>query len=183
MIQTGVKVCDAMTSKPIFVPPDTTARECAELMVEKNTESICVKQDERVLGYITDEDIVREIAAKNLLSEKVSAREIMSTRVIFVEPDKDIYYAMMLMKKYEIMQIPVIVSETSKLVGLLTIKDILMIEPHLIELLLEKNDEASMSTLANLEGTCEHCGNYDRLTSRNEEFLCRHCMKKILRTS
>lgn len=183
MFRTGYRVCDAMNRTPIAVPPDATIHECAQLLRDQLASSLIVKEDDVIRGYITDEDIVRKIVARGISPNDAIASDIMSHRIVVVEPDKDIYHAMMLMKKYDVRQVPVIDRETSKLIGLLTIKDILSIEPQLIELLIEKKETGGGSPIANLEGACDSCGEYsERLCELDELFLCGKCRAKSIKT-
>ena len=60
-MKTGYKVCDAMTKAPIFVPPETSIGRCAQVMNENNVGSLLVKKGTKLIGIITDQDIVRKI--------------------------------------------------------------------------------------------------------------------------
>jgi len=60
----------------------------------------------------------------------------MIKKVITITPDVDIYEALLVMRDEDVRMLPVL--DGNKLVGLLTVKDILKIEPALFELLAEK---------------------------------------------
>ncbi len=47
-----------IASRPLLtVPPDMGLRECSKLMIEKNIRRVVVKQDERLVGILSDTDI------------------------------------------------------------------------------------------------------------------------------
>ena len=86
--------------------------------------------------FRSDEDMVRNVIAKGLDVRKLRLKDIMVTDLISITPEKDIYQALILMRDYNIRQLPVI--DNKKLVGFLTSKDILKIEPELMDLFVEK---------------------------------------------
>ena len=127
---------DAMTTKPVSVDQGTTLLDCARTMDEKHVGAVVIKDNEHSVGIVTEQDIVRKVVAKgiNPLTEK--AIDYMETNLVTVNPDKDIYDALILMRDNNIRHLPVV--EDTKMIGLLTIKDILKIEPQLFELIVEK---------------------------------------------
>ena len=135
-VKTGIRVFDAMTTKPICVQEHYTAEECAKMMKKFSVGSILVKDGKVVHGIITEQDMVYKVVAKNRNPKEVLAREIMVTNLFTVTPDKDIYDAMLMMRNNDIRHLPVV--DDDKFVGFLTMKDILKIEPQLFELLVEK---------------------------------------------
>lgn len=184
MFKTGCRVCDAMTRKPIAVSPDTTVMECAQLMKDNLVGSLVVIDGYSLKGYLTEDAIIQKIVANDLRASRVMVKDIMASNVVTVEPEKDIYDALMLMKEHNVRQLPVI--DRGRLVGLLTIKDILKIEPQLFELITERimlrEEGEKLPMLANLEGQCDSCGSYSvRLYEANDVFLCRGCQAASLK--
>lgn len=135
-MQTGYKVIDVMTNKPVTCSKEMLLKDAAQLMGDINVNSLLVVENESAAGIITDEDIVRKVVAKGLDVRKLKIKDIMVTDLISIAPEKDIYDALIYMRDNNIRQLPVIKSK--KLVGFLTTKDILKIEPELIDLLVEK---------------------------------------------
>lgn len=176
-MKTGYKVMDAMTTKPVSISHDTTLLDCAREMDEKHVGAVVVKDNEQSLGIITEQDIIRKVVAKgiNPLTEKV--RDYMEKKLITVSPDKDIYDALILMRDNNIRHLPVV--DESKMVGLLTIKDILKIEPQLFDLIVEKFEirEASRKPKStSSEGVCQGCGEYTvKIRNINDSMLCEVC--------
>jgi CBS domain-containing protein len=131
-MKTGYKIGDAMTFKPVFVDPNTTLIECSKLMSEKHVGSLIIKSNGKPQGIITEQDIVRKVVAKGKDFTQTTASDIMETKLYTVHPEDDIYDALMIMNDFNVRHLPVIHKEN--LVGFLTIKDILKIEPTLFDL-------------------------------------------------
>ncbi len=132
----GYKVCDAMTMKPVMVKPDTSMKECAKIMADNKVGSLIIKQNGDLLGIIKERDIVRTVVLENVNASKAKVKEYMVKDVVTISPEVDIYDALVTMRDYDVRMLPVL--DGKELIGLLTVKDILKIEPQLFELLAEK---------------------------------------------
>ncbi len=181
-MQTGYRVCDVMTRKPIAVTPQTTVKECAALMRESNVSSLVVKEGDMLKGHITDDVMIRKVVAEGMDVSKTVAADIMIVKVPTIEPKSDVYEALMAMRDYEVRQLPVVDRENgSKLVGLLTMKDVLKIQPQLFDLLVDKivlreEEQKLTSNRYPLEGTCDNCGQFfPKLYEVDGDFLCTKC--------
>lgn len=135
-MKTGYKVCDAMTLKPIMVKPNTSIVECAKMMAEHHVGSLLIGEGKNLLGIITEQDIVRKVVGKGLDVKKSSVVDFMEKRLITVSPDLDIFDALKIMTDYNIRHLPV--KDDGHMIGFLTLKDILKIQPELFELLVDK---------------------------------------------
>ena len=135
-MKTGVRVRDAMTRNPVTVTPDTSMKKCAEIMEDNKVGSLVIKKNGNLFGVIKERDIVRSVVLENHDAEKEMIKDYMITKVITISPDVDIYEALLVMRDEDVRMLPVL--EGKKLVGLLTVKDVLKIEPTLFELLAEK---------------------------------------------
>lgn len=181
-MKTGCKVSDAMTKKPIVVSPETNLQECAKIMADKHVGALVVQKDGKLSGVITEQDIVRKLVAKGINPLKEKVEEVMEKKLITIDPDSDIYDALVKMKDLNIRHLPVV--SNKKMVGLLTIKDVLKIEPQLFELLVEKFElrEESRKPINRIipsEGVCEGCGEYfEKVYDVNGSLLCRECKKE-----
>ncbi len=181
-MQTGYRVCDVMTRKPIAVTPETSVRECAQLMRDSNVSSLVVKEGDSLRGHITDDVLIRGVLADGLNVDSTKASDVMIVKVPTIEPKKDIYDALMTMRDYETRQLPVVDRENgSKLVGLLTLKDVLKIQPQLFDLLVDKivlreEEQKLTGSRYPLEGTCDNCGQFfPKLYEVDGDFLCTKC--------
>jgi len=179
-MKSGYKVADAMTVNPVSINPDTTLLECAKLMSEKHVGAVVVKNWNSV-GILTEQDIVRKAVANGVdVNEKVKG--FTETNLITINPDADIYDALIKMRDNNIRHLPVV--ESNEMVGLLTIKDILKIEPQLFDLIVEKfelreESRKPVNRIIPTEGICQECGDYsEKVKEINGTVLCENCAKE-----
>jgi len=118
-------VKDIMTKDPVAVSPDASLRELLSLMTSKIFEAIPVKKDGKVVGIVTDWDIVinspRSESGTYLDSTKV--KEIMTPNVVTVNPDEIVEMAAYHMYFHDLDALPV-VDEKDNLVGIVTQSDL-----------------------------------------------------------
>jgi len=178
-MKTGYKVGDCMTIHPVTVKKETTLKECADLMKDKHVGSLLVDEKGKVVGIVTEQDMVRKGMAALLDPAKTPVEKIMETELMTISPDKDLFEALKQMRDYNIRHLPVL--DKGKFVGFLTIKDILKIQPQLFEIIAEKfelREEARKPVFGSEEdeGTCDGCGNYSAdLEEIDGQKLCPTC--------
>ncbi|MBW2990516.1 CBS domain-containing protein [Candidatus Woesearchaeota archaeon] len=183
-MKTGYKVGDAMTKKPVTISEDTTLKKCAEIMTDKHVGSLLIEKNNKIVGIVTEQDMVRKAMAKLLDPAKIPVRKIMVTEILTVNPKKDIFDALKVMRDHNVRHLPVL--DKDKFVGFLTIKDILKIEPQLFELIVEKfelREEARKPVFGGSEneGICEVCGNYTprMIEASDGSKVCQQCKDSI----
>lgn len=135
-METGIHVSDAMTEKPIYVSTHVNLSDVALIMREKHVGGLIVKDGHELKGVVTEQDLVRKAMAEGIDAKKAKIQDFMEREIISIEPQADIYDALVKMRDNNIRHLPVI--HGKKLVGLLTIKDILKIQPSLFDLIVEK---------------------------------------------
>ena len=181
-MKSGYKVMDAMTTKPISVSREMTLQECASIMDNNHVGAVAVKDDEHSVGILTEQDIVRKVIAKGINPLKKKVREFMETELITIEPETDVYDALIKMRDLNIRHLPVV--KDNRMVGLLTLKDILKIQPQLFELLVEKFElreekRKPINRVIPNEGICQACGEYsEEIKNVNGSLLCPKCTKE-----
>ena len=178
-MKTGVRVLDAMTKEPVVVDPELSLERCAKIMLQHGVGGVVVKDKGVLKGIVTEKDFVEKVVAKGLDPKKSRVKDVMKKSVVSIEPDKDIHDAIIRMRDNDVRRLPVV--HDGKLVGLLTEKDILKIEPSLFELLVEKfrlREEAGKPVfLKGLKmGECESCGAFGKLHRREDRLLCDGCL-------
>ena len=181
-MKTGYKVYDCMTTKPVSVSSDATLVQCAKVMSKNHVGALVVKDNHQSKGLITEQDIVRKLIAKgiNPLTKKV--KDFMEKKLITIKTNDDIYDALIKMRDSNIRHLPVV--DKGKMVGLLTLKDILKIEPSLFELLVEKFElkeekRKPIDRIIEREAICQGCGAYSEdITKVKGSLLCERCAKE-----
>ncbi|HWO74827.1 MAG TPA: CBS domain-containing protein [Bacillus sp. (in: firmicutes)] len=116
------KVKDLMTKDVAYCTLLDNVYEVAVKMKELNVGAIpIVNNEQQLAGMITDRDIViRGVAEKHPGSTKVE--NIMSDKLVTINPDASIDEAIQLMKENQVRRIPVV--ENKKLVGILALGDV-----------------------------------------------------------
>ncbi len=177
-------VKDIMTVNVVTMPLEASVLEVAKSMSDMDISSVIITDEDRPLGIITEEDIVRRVIVQERDPKTTQASEIMSTPIIHVEPSTPLTDAMRVMAKSSIRRVAVL--KNNSLAGIITSRDILRWSPELIDVLSEslrlKSDEAAQNKVEEDEdliaygGECDNCGEYSGdLVLENGEYLCESC--------
>jgi signal-transduction protein with cAMP-binding, CBS, and nucleotidyltransferase domain len=134
-MKTGIKVGDIMTRNFVYCEPKTKVVDAAKKMIDKGVGSLIVKKEKKIIGIITEYDILNALAKKKDL-RGVKVEEIMTKKVITISPNKDIYDALIKMRKKDLRRLPVVKGEM--VVGMITWKDIIKIAPTLLDIIADK---------------------------------------------
>jgi signal-transduction protein with cAMP-binding, CBS, and nucleotidyltransferase domain len=127
-MQIGIKVGDIMTRELVSVSPNKTIGDCARLMSKEDIGTVLIEEKGKLKGALTEKDILWALTKKqNIHHIKVS--DIMLRKVSTIKPSKDIFDALLRMKAQKVAWLPVTVR--GNVIGMLTINDILKIEPSL----------------------------------------------------
>jgi CBS domain-containing protein len=118
-----MKVKDVMTKLVEFVRPETSVQEAAGKMKDLNVGPIPVCEGERVLGILTDRDIVVRAVAEGRDPRTTRVQDVMTRDVVCCTEDDDVKDAARLMKDHQIRRI-VVVSANKKLAGIVSLGDI-----------------------------------------------------------
>jgi CBS domain-containing protein len=99
-----------------------TVFEAVKQMVELNTGCLLVTEEEEIRGIVTERDYLRGIVLTGRTSRATLVREIMTSRIVVVQPDTSVEEAMAIMTDRRIRHLPVV--EKGKLAGLVSIGDL-----------------------------------------------------------
>ena len=114
---------DAKGHDVYSVRPTATVYEALELMAEKNLGAVMVVDDKNaVKGIFSERDYARKIIIKGRASKTTHVKDIMTPKVLYVEPSTTIRDCMSLMTGKRIRHLPVM--EANHLVGVISIGDV-----------------------------------------------------------
>ncbi len=171
---TFIRVSEVMSRNPIKVESSLTAEEGAKLMAHKGISSLLIEEQGRIVGIVTERDIVTKIAANGLSSSEIKLKEIMSSPLIHVEGDSPLETAAEMMWKRKIRRLPVVIN--NEISGILTENDIVRISPGLIEItrgILEKEDQGIVK---GVHGVCDSCNEFsENLVYKAGNYYCERC--------
>jgi CBS domain-containing protein len=121
----GKNVGDLMAARPRCVTPETPVNEAARLMEAEDVGALPVLDGERLVGMVTDRDIVVRAVAQGKDPRGMPVREIASSDLVSVRPDDDLSDALQLMAGNQVRRLPV-VDDDDHLVGILSQADLAM---------------------------------------------------------
>ncbi len=133
----GEERCDAMIVKEIMqkdvekAGPETTVSEAAAKMTEKEIGYIIIVKESKLLGIITEDDIIRKVVGEGKHPQETKLHEIMVKDVIHVGPEATIEEAAELMTEKKIKKLPVV--GDNHLIGIITASDMVAAEPKMME--------------------------------------------------
>jgi CBS domain-containing protein len=119
----GTKVREVMTARPRSVTPQTLVSEVAKLMEADDVGVIPVVEEERLVGIVTDRDIVVRAIAKEKDPRGMPASEVSSRELITVDPEDDLSDALQIMMEHQLRRLAV-VEQDDRLVGVLSQADV-----------------------------------------------------------
>jgi CBS domain-containing protein len=116
-----VEVSEVMTKEVVTVGPHYNVADVASLMDAKGIGSVIVLEEERVLGILTERDILKVIGAGED-PKNVAAHEALIGDLYTIAPDASIEDAASQMTQARVRHLPVISDD--KIVGILSIRDV-----------------------------------------------------------
>lgn len=122
-MRTVKHILDRKSRNLATILPNKTVFEALQLMAEKNIGSVIVMDGENYLGILSERNYARQIVLLDKSSKEVLVKEIMRTDLPKLSENDKIETCMELMSQLNVRYLPVI--ENEKLVGLISIKDIL----------------------------------------------------------
>ncbi|HVM97260.1 MAG TPA: CBS domain-containing protein [Candidatus Acidoferrales bacterium] len=104
------------------VDPGMTVYATLELMAAKDIGAVLVVDEDGVVGVFSERDYARQVILKGKSSRDTQVRDVMTSRVLFVQPDDSLEECMQLMTGKRIRHLPV--QEEGRLIGLISIGDV-----------------------------------------------------------
>ena len=185
----NILVADIMTRDPVTIGPGATLLDCAKMMVKKKVGSLLIVHEKKLLGFIDEKDILWAMIKKSKDDlSRIIALDIAPRKIGTINPFISIKEAVKKMKKLKFERLPVI--HNGELVGIITVKDILVFYPGLfseldeMSVIREEYKKLLRVKTAQIiprtrDGICEECGKRDILFKVNGMLMCESCRSKI----
>lgn len=119
------RVSELLTRKPVrvhSVRPDDTVKHAVERMVEHNIGALLVIQDGEIRGIFTERDVLRRVALAGLSPDRTPVGEVMTSRLIYLGPDRSVEECMSVMTQARVRHLPIM--EGPNLAGIISIGDV-----------------------------------------------------------
>ncbi len=104
------------------ISSESTISEAARIMDEKLIGSVLIEENSKIIGIMTERDILRKIVAKGENPDKLKVKDIMNQPLLTIDANEDIVEASKKMDKHKIRRL--VVTENDKIVGKVTANSI-----------------------------------------------------------
>jgi len=118
-----MKISEIMTNVVRTVGPDDPVKNAAVMMRDFDIGCVLVSENKRLLGIVTDRDIVTRALARTGKLDDVTIREVMSRKPVCCQIDDTINQAATIMEEHQIRRLPVMDFKGS-LAGVVSLGDI-----------------------------------------------------------
>jgi CBS domain-containing protein len=116
------KISDVMTRDVHIASPNQTIREVADEMAKADIGSLPVGENDRLVGIITDRDIVLRAVAKGR-DPKTTVRDVMTERIQYCYEDDDVVGVAENMAHLGVRRLPVL-NHDKRLVGIVALSNV-----------------------------------------------------------
>ena len=106
----------------LTIDPSSTVFDAIRVMVEANVGSVIVAEGDSVHGIFTERDYLRRIILEDRSSKTTRIADVMTSKIVCVEPVSSIEDCMVLVTQQRIRHLPVL--DEGKLIGIVSIGDL-----------------------------------------------------------
>jgi len=125
-----MKVKEAMHKGVDWVSPDTPIAEIAKLMHTHDIGAVPIGENDRLVGMVTDRDIVcKGLAKAGFDPNRAMAREVMTAKIHCCNEEDDLAKAIRHMEELGVRRMPVI-NKSKRMVGMLSLGDVTHAAPE-----------------------------------------------------
>jgi CBS domain-containing protein len=118
-----MKVKEIMCANPIYISPDTTLREAAKKMREKDIGFLPIGKDDRLVGAVTDRDItIKAVSQGNGIAD-MPVKDVMTEHIKYCFEDDTVEEAAKTMCDLQLHRL-VVLNKNKRLTGILALKDL-----------------------------------------------------------
>jgi CBS domain-containing protein len=118
-----MKIRDIITLEPLCISPDATLVEAAEDMKSLDVGILPICENDRLIGTLTDRDIIVHAVAEGRNPYTLKVRDVMSDKSIYCLDDQNVEDAAGMMEKNQICWLPVL-DRDKRLVGIVSLGDL-----------------------------------------------------------
>ena len=140
-----MKIRELMSHDVEMVNPNSTIRDAALKMRAEDIGALPVGENDRLIGMITDRDIVTRCTADDHRPGECRVRDAMSKKICYCFEDDDLDAAAHIMAEHQVRRLPVLNSK-KRLIGMISLGDLSHCEPSLLQSTLEGISEESGSS-------------------------------------
>ena len=120
-MKTIKQLLQAKGSEIYSIGPDERVIDALRMMAEKNVGALIVTENGKLLGIISERDYARKVILQKKSSHDIPVREIMTGKVVTVDPGRTVEECMALMTNQRVRHLPVV--DGGRTIGVLSIGD------------------------------------------------------------
>ena len=105
-----------------------TVSDAVHTMTDRNVGIVAVLEGDRLVGLVSERDVVRRVVATGGDPASTHVDEIMTTSIVYAGPDELFQDAVQLMDAANIRHLPVV--ENGALLSMISVRDLLRVELH-----------------------------------------------------
>lgn len=124
-----MKVRNVMNKGVEWVEPSTPISVLAETMKKEDIGAIPVSENDKLIGMVTERDIILRAVANGKSMSKIKARDVMTKGIVYCRDSEELDDALRIMEEKKIRRLPVI-KKDKRMVGMLSTGDIASAAPH-----------------------------------------------------
>lgn len=118
-----MQVSEIMTPDCQVIDPNSSIREAAKRMRDENIGALPVGENDRLIGMVTDRDIVTRGIAAEGRTGTTSVRDVMSEKIFYIFDDDEIDQAARCMAEHQVRRLPVL-NHDKRLIGMVSMADL-----------------------------------------------------------
>jgi CBS domain-containing protein len=99
------QIKDRMISDVVTVEPGTSVVDAAKRMIQEEKGPLPIVEGDRVVGMVTDRDVIARVVAEGRDPNSCSVDEIATRELVTARPDQDIDEARQLMAEHQLVGI------------------------------------------------------------------------------
>jgi CBS domain-containing protein len=116
------QIRDVMTEDLVALPVDATVVDASREMDRRDIGDVLVVDGERLVGMVTDRDIVVRAVAQGRDPNEIRLGDVATTDIQTLTPDADLGEAVAIMRQAAVRRVPVV--DGDRPVGIVTIGDL-----------------------------------------------------------
>ncbi len=124
-----MQVREAMHKGVEWMAPTTSLAELAQTMRKHDIGAIPIGENDRLIGMVTDRDIVVKGLANGQDASSLTARDVMTEGIVYCRANEELGDALRIMEDKRIRRLPVL-DENKRMIGMLSLGDVSSAASH-----------------------------------------------------
>ncbi len=120
----AASIRDVMTTEPLVLDATQTVAEAATIMRDADVGDVLVRREGKVVGIVTDRDVVARVVADGLDPASTQLGEVCSGELHTLSSDATVGDAIALLRAHAVRRIPILDGDDA--VGIVSIGDLAM---------------------------------------------------------